>query len=404
MFAVAPGMWFAPRPSAESVLLLLLWDRGSRHDPPGQEGLVHFLEHTLFKGTRRRRGRQIFQRIERTGGELNAFTTKDKMGLEARVAPSALSLALATLRELAYEATFPPAEVEKEREVILEELAMYEDIPEEALLDHFEEQVFSAGGLRHPIIGYPEALRAISAEALRQFYREQLQLSQWVLLLSGPLTERALGQKLRASGWDSTPQPHPPLPLTDQVAPPSAQRLHKAIQQAHLVVGGVGPSPYTWAESLPLQLILHELGGPQMSSRLNTLLRERYGWGYSVYSFFHSYPERSVWGIYAGLTPEVIDKAEQLIRRELLRWCAQPLSEAQLMRMKRSFLGRQALSWENIGHRLYIQGRFLLDRGELFDPSLWREAVLSLTAAEVQAAAEKAFGELYVRRLEPVGS
>lgn len=404
MFSVAPGVWFWPRPSAESVILLLLWDRGSRHDPPGQEGMVHFLEHTLFKGTRRHLGRQIFQRVERTGGELNAFTTKDKMGLEARVAPAALNLALATLHELAYEATFPPAEIEKEREVILEELAMYEDIPEESLLDHFEEQVFVAGGLRHPIIGYREALRAISAEALGRFYREQLQRAPWVLLIAGPLTERHVGHKLRMTGWDMAPPPQATLLLPEQVAPPSTQRLYKATQQAHLVIGGIGPSPYVWAESLPLQLILHELGGPHMSSRLNTLLRERYGWGYSVYAFYHTYPERSVWGIYAGLTPEVADKAEQLIRRELLRWCEQLISEARLSRIKRAFLGRQALSWENTAHRLYVQGRFLLDKGELFDPFPWRSAVMALTAADLRAAAEKAFGALYIRRLEPVAS
>lgn len=401
MFQVAPAVWFWPRPSSESVALLLLWNCGSRHDPPGREGLLHFVEHTLFKGTQRHRGRTLFQRVERTGGELNAFTTKDKMGLEARVAPSALGLALSTLYELAHDATFPLPEVEKEREVILEELAMYEDIPEESLLDHFEEQVFSAGGLRHPIIGYRESLCAISSEELRAFYRQQLQRVPWVLLVSGPLTEQALGRKLRATGWDARASAEVLTTLREEVASPSFQRLRKSTQQAHLVVGGLGPSPYAWAESLPLQLMLHELAGPQMSSRLNTLLRERYGWGYSVYGFYHGYPERSVWGVYAGLTPEVADKAEQLIRRELLHWCERPISEVQLHRIKRAFLGRQALAWEQTGHRLYVQGRFWLDRGKLFEPTDWRRVVEALTPADVQAAAQEAFGALYVRRLEP---
>ncbi|MCX7980317.1 MAG: insulinase family protein [Bacteroidia bacterium] len=403
MYPVAPGVWFWPKPSALSVYTLLLWDVGSRHDPPGHEGLLHFLEHTLFKGTKRHKGKELFQRIEKNGGELNAFTTKDKMAIEGRVAPRDLALLLHTFHELAHEATFPEKEVEKEREVILEELAMYEDIPEESLLDKFEEQIFAEGGLKHPIIGYPESVRATQAADLRRFYERELAVVPWVLLVTGPVTERALGAALKSTGWHGQPPPqHKARLREEQVSPPSFQRYERPTQQVHLAVGGIGPAAYDWEAALPLQLLLHEIGGPHMSSRLNSLLRERYGWAYTVYSFWQAYPEKSVWGIYAGLSPEAAEKALRLIHRELERWAEKPSSPAVLARIKRSFLGRQALTYEVPSHRLYIEGRFLLDQGQPLDLRAWQEAVAAVTPQALQEAAQQAFRQVYTRLYAPI--
>lgn len=405
MILLSPTIGWLPRPSAASAYILLLWNVGSRHDPPGQEGLLHFLEHTLFKGTQRHRSREIFSRIERHGGELNAFTTKDKMALEARVAPFAVELALATLYELAHEAIFPEKEVEKEREVILEELAMYEDIPEESLLDHFEEQVFTEGGLRHPIIGYPESVRSLSASALRSFYTTSLQSAPWALLLTGPLRTQDIEKALRRTGWLTKPAGTSPTPSrSEHIAPSSTQVIRRATQQAHLVIGGIGPSLYDWSASLPLQLLLHELGGPQMTSRLNTLLREKNGWCYTIYAFLHGYPEKTVWGFYAGLSPETIEKARSVIYRELSRYADKPVSSSHLSTIKRAFLGKSLLSWESASYRLLIEGRYLLDKGIPFSPQAWKETLLSLSSATLQEAAQKAFSHLYDRSYLPLSS
>ncbi|MCX7606412.1 MAG: insulinase family protein [Bacteroidia bacterium] len=404
MFPLAERIWWLPRPSMSSAYFLLLWDRGSRHDPPGQEGLMHFLEHALFKGTRRHKAREIFQRIERHGGELNAFTTKDKMGLEVRVAPSAVGIALGLLKELSQEAAFPPAEVEKERSVILEELAMYEDIPEESLLDRFEEQIFEEGGLRHPVIGYVESVKAIAAESLYRFYREELiQAAEWVLLIAGPFKEASLIRALHLSGWTEagTPRPFRREVGKEKIAPPTEQTFSKPIQQAHLVVGGVGPRLYDWGESLPLQVLLHEIGGPQLSSRLNMRLRERYGWCYTVYTFLHTYPERSVWGIYAGLTPHVVAKAQKVIQAELDRWASSAPSEATLLRMKKAFLGKQALLWESVPHRLFVEGRILLDTGTPMDVTAWKAQLANIAPVDVRTAAETSFTQVYTRLYIP---
>ncbi|MEN2992319.1 MAG: pitrilysin family protein [Bacteroidia bacterium] len=401
MEALGSSVWYHWRPSATSILLLLLWNKGSRHDPPQREGLLHFLEHALFKGTQRRSGRALFRRIERFGGEMNAFTTKDKMGVELRVPPAALPTALATLRELAYEATFPEKEVEKERAVILEEQAMYEDIPEESLLDHFEEQVFAAGGLRHPVTGYAESVRQISAEELRKHYKA-LQAARWVLVLSGGLPARSVAKAIQQTGWDKAENGPSPLPPTDILASASVEELKRPTQQVHLVVGGVGPSPYALPESLALQLLLHELAGPQMGSRLNLLLRERYGWCYSVYSFWHAYPERSVWGIYAGLTPEAKERARRLIHTELQRWQDRPPSSSQLAQMRRSFWGRQQLATENPTYWISLQAKHLLDQGQLAAPHLWKEALQTLTPQTLGETAQRYLNPLYERIYVPL--
>jgi predicted Zn-dependent peptidase len=146
MFALSRSIYYLPMPGASSVYGILYYDCGSRCDWVGHEGITHFLEHALFKGARHLSARQLFERIERYGGELNAFTTKDKLAIEFSVPPTALRTALEIVRLIAEEATLSDATVEKERQVILEELAMYEDIPEEALLDRYEEMIFSVGG------------------------------------------------------------------------------------------------------------------------------------------------------------------------------------------------------------------------------------------------------------------
>ncbi|MDW8015014.1 MAG: pitrilysin family protein [Bacteroidia bacterium] len=400
MQQLAPYVWYWLRPQASSLYILLLRDIGSRHDPPHQEGLLHFLEHALFKGTRRRTAKSLFSRIERHGGELNAFTTKDKMGIEIRVPPSSLALALSTLWELMHEATFPPHELEKEREVILEELVMYEDIPEESLIDHFEEEIFIQGGLRHPVIGYMESLRSIQREDLLTFYAEKVQRSRFVLLLTGPLPEHQVLRSIEKLDWAKVPSLSL-SPPPERMGAPTTTHLPRPIQQAHLVIGGVGPSPYQWEESFPLQLLLFELGGGHMSSRLNLLLREKYGWSYSVYTFFHAYPEKSVWGIYAGLSPEAFEAARDLIRQELQKLINTPLSPHKVRIIKRAFIGKNGLLLENPIYRLTLFGRMLLDCGEYLDFRLWKDRVQGVEGESLQKAAYQFFRSLYERAYLP---
>ncbi|MCS6895251.1 MAG: insulinase family protein [Bacteroidia bacterium] len=397
MQEIAPRIWYWRRPHASSIYAVVMWNVGSRHDPPAKEGLMHFLEHSLFKGTEKSPGKSIFHRIERVGGELNAFTTKDKMGIEVRIAPNELSIALSVLYELAYEATFPDTEVEKEREVILEEMAMYEDIPEESLADHFEEQIFTQGGLRHPIIGYSDSVRSISSADLRNFYRENLRRSSFVFLLTGPLSEKDMLKYIHRSAWREVlglGNLSAPLTAEEDIAPPTIRHVKRHTQQAHLIIGGLAPVIYDWEGSMPVQLLLHGLAGG-MSSRLSLILREKYGWTYSIHGFYHSYSEKAVWGIYTGLSPESFNRARQIIRNELNRLIEKPISQRFLSELSRSFLGKQALVWESPTYRINVYGRSLLDIGRIVEEAEWREAVRALTPMRLSEAAAAVFGQLY---------
>ncbi len=403
MFALSRSIYYLPAPAASSVYGILYYDCGSRCDWAGHEGITHFLEHALFKGARHLSARQLFERIERYGGELNAFTTKDKMAIEFSVPPTALRTALEIVRLIAEEATLLDTTVEKERQVILEELAMYEDIPEEALLDRYEEMIFSVGGLRHPIIGYRTSLLATDGEVLRRYYREVFQRSPWVLLVGGAVSGRAVEGALRQTGWLAKASPTERLWRANE-APHvlDAPLLEKRpTQQSHLVVGGLGPSPYQ-QDGLALQLILQALGGPFMSSVLNLLLRERYGWGYSVYSFYHGYAEKGVWGIYAGLMPDVAERALRLIQRKLAEWQARPISAAHLRALKNQFWGRQMILWERLSYRLQVQGRWLLDKGHPLEESRIKAQLFSLSGEELWAAARRYFSPQWVAILQPL--
>ncbi len=402
MVPLIGSIYYLPHPTATSVYGILYYDCGSRCDWSGHEGITHFLEHAIFKGARNLSAKALFERVERYGGELNAFTTKDKMAIEFWVPPNALRIALQIIRLIAEEATLSSDAIDKERQVILEELAMYEDIPEEALMDRYEEVVFSQGGLRHPIIGYREALLGTDAEALRRYYREVFQRSPWVLLIGGALSAIEVERMLRHTGWLGKESPEKRLWQPDEVwHTPSTARIEcRPIQQAHLIVGGIGPSPYE-KEGIALQLILQALAGPFMVSELNWLLRERYGWSYTVYSFFHSYPEKSVWGIYAGLMPRVEARALRLIQHQLNKWQEKPLSEKRLKALKQQFLGRHAITWERLSYRLQVQGRWLLDQKQAFDEGAWRKEVLTLSPEVLQETARKFLASQWIAALRP---
>ncbi len=402
MVPITGSIYYLPYPTATSVYGVLCYDCGSRCDWIGHEGITHFLEHAIFKGARNLSARALFERIERYGGELNAFTTKDKMAIEFWAPSDALRVVLQIVRLIAEEAALSPDSIDKERQVILEELAMYEDIPEEALMDRYEEAVFLKGGLRHPIIGYRESLLATDADTLRRYYREVLQQSPWILLIGGAFPASEIERTLRQTGWLTKESPQKRLWQADEVwsAPGPARVEQRPIQQAHIVIGGAGPSPYE-QEGVALQLILQALGGAFMSSELNWLLRERYGWSYSVYSFFHGYPEKSVWGIYAGLMPQVEDRAIDIIQHRLSRWQEKPISEKRLNALKRQFLGRHAITWERLSYRLQVQGRWLLDQKQAFDEGAWRQRVLSLTPQILQDTAQKYFSSRWIVSLRP---
>lgn len=387
MFALSEGIWFVPRPGASLVYALLYVDCGSRCDPKGAEGLTHFLEHVLFKGAHRLSGRALFERVERYGGELNAFTTKDKLALEVKVSPAGLRSALAVLRWLYQEATLAPHAIEKERRVILEELAMYEDIPEEALLDHFEEVIFAEGGLRHPIIGYRSTLEQIEPQRLQTYYQVVFQRSRWVLLVGGGLSMREVERALAQTGWFQVARSKARFwEANEWISSPTVALRRRKLHQAHFVIGGVGPSFYT-REGQALHFLLQVMGGPHFSSRLNGVLRERYGWCYAVYSFWHSYPERSVWGIYVGLAPAAYERALAIVKRELGRWVEAPLAEVEWRRWLEQVTGRELLSWESLVYRLQVQARWLLDCEQAFEIYDWIKAFRTLSPHALQAAA-----------------
>ncbi|HLA64351.1 MAG TPA: pitrilysin family protein, partial [Rhodothermales bacterium] len=270
-------------PSVRSISVGIWVNAGSRDETVDEGGLSHFLEHLVFKGTARRRGYQINQRMEAVGGYLNAFTTKEQTCYYARGLDEHLGRALDTILDLVTAPTLPPKEVGKEKDVVIEEIKMYEDNPEDHIFDHYEAAVYPGHALGRPVIGTPESVRGFTPESVRGYLETHYAPNQLVVAVAGNVHATDVEREVERlfAGFDRapyTPQRQAPTAYT-----PSDHVVARPIQQAHLVLGapawGARDSRRT-----TLALLNTVLGGG-MSSRLNQNIREKYGYCYSVYSF-----------------------------------------------------------------------------------------------------------------------
>lgn len=382
-------------PSVRSVAVGLWVDVGSRDEAEEEAGITHFIEHMVFKGTERRRTHQIAQRIEYVGGYLNAFTTKEHTCYYVRVLDEYLDRALDTLVDLAFRPRFPEREIEKEKEVILEEMKMYEDTPDEYIFDLFEELVYAGHPLGRPIVGREETVRSFTRAMLLDFMARHYTPDRIVLAAAGrlqhervvALTERLLqGVALRPTN-NRQRQPVPAYRPGERIE-------RRSVQQAHLVLGGRGYDlhhPHRAALT-----VLNTLLGGGMSSRLNQNIRERYGYCYNIYSFVNLHSDVGDWGVYMGTDPRRVARAEQLIRRELERLVQEPVGRRVLTHAKNQVKGTLMLGQENMSSRMMRLGRQELYFGRYYSLDEALQEVDRVTAEEVQAVARELFaGQSY---------
>lgn len=364
-----------------------MYDVGSREDPPAFPGMAHLLEHVAFKGTQKRSAREIFRRIDAIGGQLNAFTTKEKTVFEVRCAQRYVERAVELLWDLTTAPAFPSHEIEKEKQVILEELAMYEDDPVESIHDHFEEQVFSDYALAHPVIGDKKGLMEITSEEVVQFYRENFTPARSVILISGSMPAEKVYNLVESIWQEASDSLRMGLRAPAAPLPPSGpQILSKPIQQAHWILGGVAPSLYAF-EYWPTQILLHFLAGPYMSSHLNLLLRERHALTYDVHSFYNAYVDTGCWGIYVGCDEASLPKVQSLTRRSLENLARKPLAASAFKDLMRHYMGRLLLDWESRYYRLLYMGRYFLDRGNIASLESILASIEKITPQDLQQAA-----------------
>lgn len=366
---------------------------GTRDELPGEEGLAHFCEHVTFKGTARRRPMQILNCLERVGGDLNAFTNKEDTVFYSALLREHLPRAVDLLADIVLHSTYPQAEIDKEVEVICDEIESYHDSPSELIYDQFENIVFSGHPLGHNILGTQERLRAYTtADALR-FTGKHYRPENAVFFAYGDISFSRLVRLLERATSDFPA--HAPLrerSLTTPVPPytPREEAVSRGTHQAHVMTGSRGYDVND-GRRFTLYLMNNILGGPGMNARLNIALRERHGLVYTVDSSMVNYSDTGLWCAYFGCDPHDVTKCRRLVRRELDKMAEKPLSPTALAAAKRQIKGQIGVACDNRESFAIDFGRSYLHHGIEKDPARLMARVDEVTAEGIQAVAQDIF-------------
>ncbi|MGN6397881.1 MAG: M16 family metallopeptidase [Mucilaginibacter sp.] len=333
---------------------------GSRDEAENQAGLAHFIEHLLFKETERRSTSQILNRLELVGADLNAYTTKEYTCVHASLLNQHLERAMDLFEDILFHSTFPEDEQEKERGVILDEIASYLDQPEEAIQDDFEELLFKGHPMGNNILGTPETVARLNRKDIDQFIAANYNTSEMVFAVFGDYDFKKV-IKLSEKYFGPVPANHS---KKQRVTPPgilaSKSISAKPISQTHCIIGSRAYSSSHQYKN-GLLLLNNLLGGIGMSSRLNLEIREKYGIAYTVESNYTSLTDTGIFSIYFGTDKEKTDKAMRLVHKELKKLRNNKLGSLQLHQAKQKFIGQIALAEENRMSLIISMAKSLLD-------------------------------------------
>lgn len=380
-------------PHVRSVAVGVWIDVGSRDEETLTNGISHFIEHMVFKGTKKRSLRAISRSIESVGGYLNAFTSKEHTCYYARVLDEYTGLAVDVLADLALNPLFPEKELEKEKGVVIEELRNAEDDPDDIIHDYLEKALYGSHPLGFPVIGTEKNLRSFNREMLAGYCSAHYVPSRMVVAAAGNIRHADFLKLVRKNFPDKKPSR-----VSEVRRKPQSQsqrgksvEVDKPIQQAHVCLGTTAFSIRS-KERYPL-LVLNTLLGDGMSSRLFQNVREKYGFAYNVYSFANMLSDSGSFGVYVGTDRIHVDASTDLILKELNKLKAKPVSNAEISRTKAQLKGSMMLSLESIPHRMMRLGSSELYFGELSPLDALLKHIDTVNAGQIQQLAKELFRE-----------
>jgi predicted Zn-dependent peptidase len=385
-------------PSVRSVALGIWIGAGSRDERPERAGVSHFLEHLLFKGSRTRTAQVIAETFDAMGAELNAATSREHTVVYARVPDDHVETALDVMCEMVFAPTF--ADLDQEREVVLEEIAMYEDTPGELVHDLFSEAVFASHPLGRPVIGRAQVISTVSRRALAAFHRRAYAAGNIVIAAAGNLGhERLLRLLERIEERDAEPARGTlsRAPLV-KVPPPGVRFARKDTEQYHLCIGAPGIARSD-RRRFVLSLLDGILGG-SASSRLFQEIREKRGLAYAVYSFMSQYTDTGLVGVYVGTREENVGSCLEICVEQLQELAAGRLRAGELARAKENMKGRIMLSMESTSNRMTRLGKSLVTDTELLG---FERIMAEIDAVDADSLAELASWLLAPERLSIAG-
>ena len=360
---------------------------GSRDESPERQGLAHFVEHTIFKGTGKRKAWQISSRMESIGGELNAYTSKDETAVYTNAPAGHAERAIELVADLIADSRFPAEELEKEKDVVIEEIHSYEDSPADSVFDEFEELIYEGSGLAHNILGTPESVKALTSADCRAFIDSFYTPGEMTLYYAGAddlqRVARLVERHFSCLHFPAAPR----VRTTPPVREPFALQRDLGNHQANTIVGA-----RTFGRLDPrrpaLLLLNNYLGGPCMNSRLNRELRDRRGYVYTVESSVSMYEDTGSIFIYFGCDPDKVKKCIKLIHNELDRLVQSPLSEKALEAVKRQYCGQLTVTTDHRESRAMALAKSLMYFGDICDVEAMIDKVREVTPAQIREVAE----------------
>ena len=399
---------------------------GTRNEEPGEEGLAHFCEHVTFKGTERRKAWHILNCLESVGGDLNAYTNKEGTVYYSAILKEHIARAVDLLSDIVFHSVYPQAEIDKEVEVICDEIESYNDSPAELIYDEFENILFKGSPLGHNILGTAEQVRAFKTEDALRFTQKLYRPDNAIFFAYGDidfkklvrLLQRALADdesvvnlaeeklpqisQITQISWNENSIAeeksvssvksvgHENYPSVGEEIAGQTIVMQKNTHQAHVMIG-TRAYDVNDDRRMPLYLLNNMLGGPGMNAKLNLALREHNGLVYTVESTMVAYGDTGVWSIYFGCDEHDVKRCLRLVRKELDKFMQKPLSEAQLKAAKKQIKGQVGVACDN-------RENFALDFGKSFLHYGWEknvdrlyEQVDAITAAQIQAVAQELF-------------
>ncbi len=339
-------------------------DVGSRDENPENQGIAHFWEHMAFKGTRRRRSFNILNSLDSVGGELNAYTDKEKVVFYASVRDQHFEKAVDILSDITFHSVFPENQIEKERGVILEEMSMYNDSPDESLQDEFEALVYKGHPMGMNILGKPETVKSFQKKDFLSFFRNTLSTDKIVFSCVGNMSTDEVERLARKYFENVTSRKALAKRAKFKKYKAEEQVLKRTVKQAKCAIGRDAYSLKS-DKRVPLYLLTNILGGPGMNSRLNLALREKYGFVYSIDAHYIPYTDTGMFAVFFGTEPKQLNRCIKLVKKEFDRFADKPLTHRQLHAAKEQIKGQLAMSEENNLSLMLMMGRSVLDIGKV---------------------------------------
>ncbi|HEY0057444.1 MAG TPA: pitrilysin family protein [Pedobacter sp.] len=391
VFTLPNGIRLLHKPTSSLIShACIIVNTGSRDEADGKDGLAHFIEHLLFKKTKKRSTNQILNRLELVGGDLNAYTTKEYTCIHASFLNAYVERAIELFEDLVFHSVFPEDELEKEKSVILDEIASYQDQPEEAIQDDFEDLLFANHPLGRNILGTVDSVKALERKDIISFLKSNYNTHEIVIGVLGNYDFKKLC-KLFSKLYSAIPDNNVtlkrnPLPIYQ----PTEKTVEKSISQTHCVLGNQAYSTHH-ASKAGLLLLNNILGGTGMSSRLNLQIREKYGIAYTIESNYTPFSDTGIFSIYFGTDAEKSEKALSLVHKELKKLRENKLSTIALQQAKQKFTGLIALGEENRIGLLISMTKSLIDYGKADTLEEIYEKINAATADHLLETANEIF-------------